>query len=519
MMQIENPDVLIVGAGPSGLMMACQLARFGIRFRIIDKKNRSSPSSGALILHARSLELFQQMGIAEEAVRQGIFLRNLNLFFGRKNFRIGLDKLGEGLSDFPSVLMLEQFNTEKLLTDFLEKAGQRVEKNTELLDFRQNGHGVTAFLKCPGGQKEKIHAAYLVAADGSHSRIRKKLAIAFIGKTRQIPLAISDCQADADMARETVCFCFQNRFSAGCFPLPGGRWRIDTAFFKMKQTNPTFDMLKENFRKNKKLPQPAEHADWFSVFLSHQRVAEKFRDGRCFLIGDAAHVFSPVGAQGMNCGLQDAHNLAWKLAFVIGKKVEAALLTSYETERRPVAVRIAKATGWFSRLAASENIIFRILRLNLLPVFLRLFLPLLSNRNTGNFIFRRISGIGIRYRKSMLAAGNDCGYFKCGCLLPWSFYDEMDLGKKFSGTVFSLFVFAEEKEAGAIIHIARQFSEILNLKRISVPPEAKRTDLRVKIKNKGWLLVRPDGYVACCSAETNGAALEKYLQQLLISEK
>jgi 2-polyprenyl-6-methoxyphenol hydroxylase-like FAD-dependent oxidoreductase len=212
----KNIDVLIVGAGPAGLMMACQLALRKISFRIIDKRDQPASYSGALIVQARTLEIFQQMGIAQLAIREGIIASELKLIFnGKKSFVIPVKGVGKDLTAFPFLLMLEQSKTEQLLIDFLQNQGSVVECETELLRFTQGIDGVVSRLIRPDGVEEAINSKYLIAADGARSTIRKQLQIPFVGEIYPITLFVTDCKAEVDLPPNMVCFSFSDKATAG----------------------------------------------------------------------------------------------------------------------------------------------------------------------------------------------------------------------------------------------------------------------------------------------------------------
>ena len=224
----SQTQVLIVGAGPPGLMMACQLALRKIPFRIIDKNEQHLSRSGALIIHARSLEIFNQMGIADKAISQGILASKINLVFnGKKPLSLVLNKMGNGLTKFPGLLLLEQSKTEQLLADFLQSYGHSVERKTELTGFSQYDEGCTNIVKMPNGKNIVIKSKYVIAADGSHSFIRDQLNIPFSGKTYELSLFVFDGKVDIDLPPDEICFSFTEKSSAGIFPLKDGRWRVD----------------------------------------------------------------------------------------------------------------------------------------------------------------------------------------------------------------------------------------------------------------------------------------------------
>ena len=266
-------DVLIVGAGPAGLMMACQLAIHRISFRIIDKKEYPTSYSGALIIQARSVEILNQMGIAQKVIQEGIIANNISITFnGKQLLKIPVKDIGSGLTKFPYLLMVEQSKTEQLLTKFINNLGFSVERKTELLSFKHDKNSVTSRIKHFDGKVETIKTQYLIAADGGQSPIRKQLNIPFIGKTHHKSLFIIDCKAKTDLSSDEICIFFSDKTISGFFPLVNGKWRVDGAFPNKLERGVTltFEDIEKHFsnriRMNAKLYSP----EWFSVFHSHQ---------------------------------------------------------------------------------------------------------------------------------------------------------------------------------------------------------------------------------------------------------
>ena len=355
----NSTDVLIVGAGPAGLMIACQLSLFNISFRIIDKKSCFSVHSGAMIVHARTLEVFRQMGLADKMLEQGRVVKTLSVYFnGKKTARLNLSGKASQLSGYPFIMMLEQSKTEQLLIEYLQQKGHRVEWKTELTDVIQHDEKVTVNLILPDSQRENVTSDYLVAADGSKSSVRQFLNIPFEGKTHDTSLFIIECDADIPLPSGEICFSFSKRATTGFFPLLGESLRIDATIRKFhgRSHRLTFETVQKVFNLKTKLNANIRNPQWFSVFHSHGRCAQSFRMNRCILVGDAAHLFTPVGGQGMNTGLQDAYNLAWKLAMVLQKRIQPQLLDTYETERKPVAIITCRSSDRFFKLAASGNL-------------------------------------------------------------------------------------------------------------------------------------------------------------------
>ncbi len=523
----KDIKVLIVGAGPAGLMTACQLALFNIPFRIIDKKSSPSNYSGALIIHAKTLELLQQLELADTALKPGTQINALSIYFAEEKIhRLELKNTGKNLSQFTSMLMLEQAKTEELLLQFLRKKDCFVEWETELTDLTEQPDKIAAVLQLPDGRSETAVAQYLVAADGGQSTVRRLLKIPFHGKTHQPDLCIMECKTDMTLTENEICFAFSKKATAGFFPLPGGRWRIDAALQKTPN-NPerlTFDAVKKDFEKEIKMNVHLQEASFYSVFNSHGKFAEKFSTSRSFLVGDAAHLFTPVGAQGMNTGMQDAQNLAWKLAFVIQNKFKPEILNSYEQERKPLAKKTAKSTSFFFKMVASGNRMYKIFRNYGLKYVVPLFLLLMKKPHFNNRIFSNISGIGFRYKKNALILNNNERFKtsapKPGQRLPFFSYTaggtEKNIREQVQPTKFHLLIFSKEKSAVELLKQIEQWQEILSAEVITYSPETEKLYAEFGIQNGGWFLVRPDFHVACRSAKMSAARLENYFQKQTI---
>lgn len=522
-------EVLIIGAGPSGLMMACQLAIHGIHYRIIDKKEHPSTYSGALIVHARSVEIFDQMGISEKVVQESIIAKDLSIVFnGKKIARISLMDIGQGLTKFPNLYLIEQSKTEQLLIDFVSAKGFSVERRTELKSFTQDETGVTAVLKLADGKEEIIKTSYLIAADGGHSIVREQLKIPFAGKTHAVSLFVIDCKAELDLPLDEMCFSFSDASTSGFFPMKNGRKRIDGVIPKELEGNEhiTFDDIEKKFAERLRMKIKLYNPEWFSVSHSNQHYALSYQKNRCFLVGDAAHTFTPVGAQGMNTGLQDAYNLAWKLAFVIQGKAKSTLLNTYSDERKNIAKKLVRSTGKIYNLVTSQNGFIKTFRLHVFPHLLKWILSLIEKQKfVRQFCFNALSEIGINYRKGPLASNATVGNFPSSAPLPGdrlpclTFSDtdkKINIQEKIKGTKFTLFIFAKNSPPLEIIRIAEKYRSVLSLEIIPFLSETKILYDRFGIENGGCYLIRPDMYIAYRSTVAAADYFESYLQQYLI---
>jgi len=521
-----NPiDVLIVGAGPAGLMLACQLVMHQVSFRIIDQKEFPSNNSGALIVQARSLEIFEQMGIAGKAISEGIIAGKVNVMYnGKTTLSTSIEDIGGKLSLFPFLLMLEQSKTERLLLNFITEHGLMIERGIRFKSFIQDSKGVSSDVILQDGSECTIRSKYIIAADGANSSIRNFLNIPFSGKTYQNPIFILDCKAQTELATNEISFVFYRNSVSGFFPLQDSRWRIDGSIpeEKGKKENITFSDIAGNFQSQTGLSFTFKNHEWFSVAHSHQKYADSVRLQNCFLIGDAAHVNSPVGAQGMNTGLQDAYNLAWKLAFVINRKAKAELLDTYSTERSGISKGFAQYADIVFQMVTSTNPIVKFFRLHILKIIMKVMFPFMEKKSFRQKFFKSISQIGIHYRKSSLSlSSSDPDLLKDsprpGDRLPYIEFlireNKTNTHRILDPILFNLLVFTSDLPE-EIKEIAESYQLALTL--ISNVPDTKEIYKMMGIKNFGYYLVRPDMYIAFRSSTMNVPLLKVYLQHILV---
>jgi 2-polyprenyl-6-methoxyphenol hydroxylase-like FAD-dependent oxidoreductase len=525
----SQTQVLIVGAGPPGLMMACQLALLKVPFRIIDKREHHIGGSGALILHARSLEIFNQIGIADKAINQGILANKINVVFnGKKPLSLFLKKMGNRSTKFPGLLLLEQSKTEQLMEEYIQSFGYSVERKTELIGFSPHDEECTNIVRMPNGKNIIIKSKYLIAADGSHSFIRNQLKIPFSGKTYELSLFIFDGKIDIDLPPDEICFSFSEKSSSGIFPLREGRWRVDGTIPPdiSSKKEIIFGDIEPKFASRNLLKIKLHEPEWFSVFHSHQQYAGAFKYKHCFMIGDAAHVFSPVGAQGMNTGMQDALNLAWKLAMVLKGYSSESLLQTYQKERQPIARNMIKSTDHLFRMVTSNSKLDKKIRLRLAPLLFKILFPVIERQKTvSRYLFNGISEIGINYRDSPLSKKGSRGLFRYnapwpGDRLPYFLFkireNEVNLQDMVKGPLFHLLIFSRNSIPEQFLSYARQYSGWLNTQYIPLDPGTKPLYIRLGIGKTGFYLVRPDMYIAFRSKKLVTKKLEKYLKQLSI---
>jgi 2-polyprenyl-6-methoxyphenol hydroxylase-like FAD-dependent oxidoreductase len=417
-MPVNKSEVLIVGAGPTGLVLALWLTKQGVNVRVIDKAEGPGTTSRALAVQARTLELYRQLDLTEAVLMQGRKVPAINLWVkGKSKARISFDMIAEGLTPY-GPFIYPQDEHERLLVERLEGLGISVERNTELLGFSEAGDCVIATMRDQHGELKTCEAKFLAGCDGARSAVRAAMGTGFSGGTYEQLFYVADIEASGPAMDGELHIDLDEADFLIVFPLKGqGRARlVGTVRGERAKAAENLKFEDVNDRAREHMKVNVMKVNWFSTYHVHHRVAERFRKGRAFLLGDAAHIHSPAGGQGMNTGIGDAINLAWKLKAVLAGQGADHLLDTYEIERRAFARKLVATTDRGFTLATAQGRVADFFRTRIIPVIVPALFKFEAARE---FMFRAVSQIGIAYRTSPISAGK-AGEVRGGDRLPWA---------------------------------------------------------------------------------------------------
>ena len=500
---MDEPQVLIVGAGPTGLALALFLAKSGVKARIVDMNSGPGQASRAMAVQARTLEFYRQLGFAEEVVSKGLTVEALHLRAHGQATEIKIKDFGEGLSPYPFILSYPQDDHERLLVKQLQAAGVEVEWDTELVELHDTGDQVHAALRLKDGTDESCVVAYLCGCDGARSAVRQSLQLGFAGGTYDKTYFVADVEATgASAAPHLFSMCLGASDILLVLPVRStGMNRLIGVIPEELQgrENITFEDIRPLAEREGDIK--VGKVNWFSTYKAHHRVADHFRVGRVFVSGDAGHIHSPVGGQGMNTGIGDAVNLAWKLAAVVQGRADAALLDTYETERIAFARALVATTDRVFQLMTGSGAGHQTFRETVFPHLASFALGFPGIRTAA---FRLVSQTRINYHGSALSNG-EAGDVHGGDRLPWvQTGDGSDNFAPLSSLDWQAHVYGEAKPtlrgAGVTLH--------------ELPwADAMQT---AGLKRDALYLVRPDGYVALADAEQDVEKLRASLDKFKI---
>jgi 2-polyprenyl-6-methoxyphenol hydroxylase-like FAD-dependent oxidoreductase len=501
---MNRHQVLIVGAGPTGLVLALWLAKFGVKVRIIDKTEQPGTTSRALAVQARTLELYRQLDLADAVIARGHKMPAVNLWVrGERAARVAFEVIGEDLTPYPFLQIFPQDEHEKLLIERLRTFGVEVERRTELVSFIDGAESVTARLRGPDGAEETCEADYIAGCDGARSVVRGAIGASFPGGTYRQVFYVADIEAAGPPVDGELHVDLDEADFLAVFPLAGeGRARlIGTVRDERAEEAEGLRFEDVSGRAIESMKLEVRQVNWFSTYHVHHRVTDHFRKGRAFLLGDAAHIHSPAGGQGMNTGIGDAINLAWKLAWVLGGRAPDHLLDSYEAERIGFARRLVASTDRAFGIATAEGPVAGFLRTRLMPLVAS---SLLSLEQAREYMFRTVSQITLNYRGSPLAVG-EAGEVKAGDRLPWTPESTPQEAAAQAEMGWQVRVYGAASDAMAAWSQAN-----------AVPLhvfEFREDQRRVGIVRDAAYLLRPDTYVAVADPRADPAMLERYFTE------
>jgi 2-polyprenyl-6-methoxyphenol hydroxylase-like FAD-dependent oxidoreductase len=496
-----STDVLIVGAGPTGLVLALWLTKLGVKVRIIDKTAESGTTSRALAVQARTLELYRQLDLTDAVITEGHRVPAVNLWVqGEREARLAFENIGSGMTPYPFLHIFPQDEHERLLIGRLEASGIRVERRTELIAFIEQGQAVNARLRGADGAEQVCAARYIAGCDGARSTVREIIGTGFPGGTYRQLFYVADVEATGAAVNGELHVDLDDADFLGVFPLAGaGRARlIGTVRDGRADRADTLAFADISDRAINHLKLKVAKVNWFSTYHVHHRVAQHFRKGRAFLVGDAAHIHSPAGGQGMNTGIGDAINLAWKLASVIEGRADATLLDSYEAERIGFARRLVATTDRVFSFATASGRFADLMRTRVAPV---LFPFAVSFERVREFMFRTVSQTMLNYRKGPLSSGQ-AGHVHGGDRLPWVAIGGVDNFNSLSAMRWQVHVYGAASpdlstwcaEHSLPLHIFGWRNEYQ----------------AAGLARDALYLLRPDTYVALADPKGAANALERY---------
>ena len=495
---ITKTKVVIVGAGPTGLSLAAQLLRYNIDFIIIEKNEKTTHLSKAVVVQARTMEILMEMGLAQKAIETGRITTAMNIFHnGKRKAFLDLAGMGDGLSPFPFVLSLEQSKTEKLLADHLTANGKTINWGSELINFEQN-NGVTVHYKDKTGIEQTIKAEYIVGCDGAGSMIRHQMGAGFEGDTIPKIFYVADVEMSSPLINTDQLFIFLiKKGFILFFPMEGkDHYRVIGILPDKKEDDRiSFEDIEGFVQEQSKVPVSFDKVRWFSSYKVHSRKANTFMNDRCFIAGDAAHIHTPAGGQGMNTGIQDAYNLAWKLAYVIDHKMSAAVLDTYNTERMENAAHLLKTTDRMFDFMTGSGGLWNFIRLNIFPLVARF---ISGNSSLNKRFFPLLSQIGIAYPHSTLTRKSAVGKVEAGQRVPYfKLPDGKNIFDHLTKPCFKLLYFGNNKTA---FRTADNFPFEIEMQQFDEIPAAVFGD-----HSNFYVLIRPDNHISWIGKDLKNA--------------
>jgi 2-polyprenyl-6-methoxyphenol hydroxylase-like FAD-dependent oxidoreductase len=421
MLTQESTQVIIIGAGPTGLALACMLRHYGVDFVLIEKSKQSIQFSKAMVIHARSLEAFDEIGLAEEIIQEGQAMERINIMTnGQVSEVVELTEFGRGLTKFPYVLNIEQAKTEAILINYLHQHDVSINRGEELITVDNGADRVSVTCRDDEGRTSTLTGHFLVGCDGARSTVRRQLGVSYAGKTEQKTFYVADVRIQSELINKKEGYI---NLTAGGFVLLFGlegnqHYRIIGVLPDEldRKAGTVFADLRQYIKKQLKTPVEFIEEMGFSTYKVHRRMAEEFVTGRCFLAGDASRIHSPAGGLGLNSGIQDAYNLAWKLAFALNGKAGTETLSSYNHERKAVAKQLLANSDLEFDFMTGDKPWLGFLKLHVFPFFVKM----LTTTQLGNKqAFSSLAQLSIAYPGSPLTKPGKIANISAGERLPY----------------------------------------------------------------------------------------------------
>jgi 2-polyprenyl-6-methoxyphenol hydroxylase-like FAD-dependent oxidoreductase len=504
---MSDTSVLIVGAGPTGLVLALWLTKEGVPVRIIDKTAGPGTTSRALAVHARTLELYNQLDLADPIVAKGYSVPGLRLWLGGQDkARVPFEQIASDLTPYAFMHVFPQDEHERLLVERLKALGVEVERSTELIDYVEQGDRIVARLRGSGDPERTVEAAYIAGCDGAHSKVREAIGAGYPGAAYSQVFYVADVAGEGPAFNGDLNIELDEADFLAVFPLADkGRIRLIGAIRPGEGQNLdklTFEDISD--RATEQLRLKVDRVNWFSTYHISHRVTDHFRRGRSFLLGDAAHIHTPVGGQGMNTGIGDAINLAWKLEAVLAGRAADSLLDTFEAERRAFALRLVQTTDRVFNVVAAEGRLAEIVRTRIAPIVLPQMTKLEAARE---YLFRTISQITLNYRGKGLDQGR-AGSVHGGDRMPWVKLGESDNYQALKRIGWQIHVY------GADVAGLRKWCEARNLPLHAFPWSGAMR--HAGLQENALYLIRPDTYVALAEPAQSVEAVERYFAKVQI---
>jgi len=458
------------------------------------------------------------MGVADEVVEQGTQVMAFAIFTeGKEKLRFPIGNIGQGLTDFPFMHVFEQSKNEQLLCDVFSSQGNSVWWNTDFVGLEQDADGVTVHLLKHGltAQSLTLRAKYVIGCDGAGSKLRQILNCKFEGGTYKHKFFVADVKLKWDQSPDKVIASLRRTSFCAFFPMKGeNNYRVLGTLSKLNESNDElgFAELESGVQSTIGIPLKFEQLNWFSTYRLHHRCVDKFAVGRCFLAGDAAHIHSPAGGQGMNTGLQDAYNLAWKLALVLKGHSSDRLLDTYHKERYPFAKWLLKFTDRGFSMISSRNVFISWFRIHLAPILLR---RALKKEGVGTKMFKTVSQIWYGYDSSPLSVTHSTQKlrFKAGDRFPYVLtpYDGkmQSCYQLFREAKFHLVILSDQLEGQGTL-VPERLQELVKIVYLSRSGSWRS----LSVEKDLYILVRPDNYIGMLADDLDGNKLVQYFNKL-----